>query len=125
MGRKIYCPLPEYREAWVELPPEWLGLHAKQRDEVAENKGELSSTELNFAIAIALLDNWDLPGLGGNPENWDFSQLSLPLIAWINQEVLTSFTACFLVPKGLSSPLSTGSMAGEQENQAGDLEKAL
>lgn len=118
-NRRIYCPLPEYRAAWIELPPEWLGEHAKRRDDVVERVQHLSVTERQFAISIALMENWNIPGLGGNPEAWDFSKLNLKMIAWINQEVLNDFAACFIVPKGLSSPLQIGSAEGIG-NLAGD-----
>lgn len=97
--------MPEFPDAWVELPDQWLGRHAQRRDETIEKMPpELGMTLLSFGVSMALLDDWNIPGLAGNNEKWDFTQISLPLIAWINDTVLSEFNACFEVPKVSSSP---------------------
>lgn len=90
------------------MPPVWLGEHATRRDEAVEQaqaKG-LEQTLTKFAVALALLDDWNIEGLNGNPENWDFSKLDLQVISWVNNDVLEDFTKSLIVPKGLSTPLS-------------------
>lgn len=112
-GRKILCPLPEYGEEtesgewasdyFVVVPDRWLVRHAVRRDEVLDKWGdELGNTDgLKFAISMALADDWNLPGLGGNPENWDFSEFDLEIARWVNSVIFDSFAACWYVKKNL------------------------
>lgn len=123
MAHRVYCPLPKFRDAWVELPNEWLGAHAQRREQAIEAAQKYKSDLLTrFAVALALAENWSVPGLSGPPDKWDFTQLNLQLIAWFNQEVLTSYGACFIVPKGLSEPLPVnGSTPTETTTTDGSL----
>jgi hypothetical protein len=110
--RRVDCPLEgeAYAAAWLGLPDEWLGLHASRRDraaKAAEEKG-LPGTLASFAIALALLEDWSLPHLTGNPDRWELEQVPLALIAWVNQAVLADFSACFIVPKKRSAPSANG-----------------
>lgn len=114
MSRKVGCPLPEFSEAWIELPDEWLGIHAQRRDEaVSKTEGTpigQSVTLVQFAVAMSLLENWGgIPALNGNPEQWDFTLLPLPLIGWINKTVLDDYLTCFEFPKASPPDLPTGS----------------
>lgn len=104
---KVSCPVagfdqrdeggePQY---WIELPGAWLGVHAERRDEVLADTSGMGQTLRSFAVALALLDNWSLPGLTGPPEKWDFTQLDLRVIAWVSQTVLEPFNDCFRIPK--------------------------
>jgi hypothetical protein len=98
MPRRI--EYPHGQGYWIELPDEWLGRHANRRDEVLSKlPAETGQTESNFAVAMALLDDWVLPGLNGNPEKWDFSQLSLNMIAWVSQATIGDFNQCWVVKK--------------------------
>ena len=117
MGRRKDCPLPGLEDAFIVLPDEWFGIHAVRRDQaVAISTGEEGKTLELFAIALALLDDWGgIPGLEGNPENWDFTKLKLEIIAWINETVLLDFNMAFIVPKNSSSPSPSGSMATTPE----------
>lgn len=101
MPRRFGCPLPRFPDAWIDLPDLWLGQHAQRRDDAVEQAQEkgFGTTLLNFAVAIALLDDWNLPGLGGNPEKWDFTQLDLGLINWVINTTIGDFNKCFEVPK--------------------------
>jgi hypothetical protein len=98
---RIDCPFPEWNGVWIELPDKWLGAHANKRDEALEaaQKARLRNTQLDFAVALSLLENWHIPHLGGNPQEWDFAKLNLELIAWIAATVLASYQACFVIPK--------------------------
>jgi len=72
--------------------------------------GEASGTVLsNFAVAMSLIDDWNLPGINGNPDKWDFDKVDLRVIAWVNSMVLASFLRCFIVPKNSPPPLLDGS----------------
>jgi hypothetical protein len=105
MSRRIECPLPQYPDAWIDLPDAWLGEHVQRRDQALEAAQKYGSDYITrFSIAIALLDDWKLPGLEGNPEKWDFLKVELQIIAWVVLEVLNDFGKCFIVPKALSSP---------------------
>jgi hypothetical protein len=54
----------------------------------------------NFAAGMALLEDWNIPGLNGNPKAWDFGKVDLPIIAWVNFFAVTSsFLKCFDIPK--------------------------
>ena len=100
MGRRFECPFSEYPDAWIELPDVWLGRHAQRRDQAVEAARRYNSETMTaFAAAMALLENWRLPGLEGNPEHWDFSALDLRLIAWVSQVVLGDFAKAWEIPK--------------------------
>ena len=91
---------PGDEEYWIELPDVWRGSHAQRRDEVIAQQGErYGATLLDFAISMALLDDWNVPGMSGNPDRWDTADFPLTLIAWVNQTVLLSFLACWTFPK--------------------------
>lgn len=100
MSRRTQCPLPALEQCWIDLPDlPWLGRHAQRRDEAAEKAKDLGQTLQSFAVALALLEDWSLPGLTGNPERWDYGELNLSVIAWVTQEVLSDFYKCFEIPK--------------------------
>ena len=86
---------------WIKTPSEWLGEHAQRRDEANESarKNKLGETLRGFAVALALLDDWHLPGLGGNPEKWDFTKVSLPIIAWVSTEINARYWENYALPK--------------------------
>ena len=107
---KVQCPYPEHKDSFIVMPDRWKGEHAQRRDEALEQAvtKRMGNTLSSFAIAMALLDDWKLPGLNGNPEKWDFSEVELPIIAWVTDEVLGSYRRCFQVPKNSASPLPDG-----------------
>lgn len=119
--RRFDCPYPDL-DAWIELPDIWLGKHAYRRDEVVRecNDKKLPQTHTNFAVAMALLEEWNIPGLNGNPERWDFQELDLRLVGWINHVALTDYGLCFTLPKVLSSPSLDGATATPENAQAGN-----
>jgi hypothetical protein len=124
-NRRIDCPLPEYQGAFIELPERWLGAHAQRRDTAVETAEahQLGMTLTNFAVSMAILEDWSLPGLAGNPARWDFKQIDLRLIAWVNEQTLTDFAACFIVPKNSWPPSPSGAAAAEAAaNVPGDSE---
>jgi len=85
-------------------------VHATRRDRALEQAREkkLGDTLSGFAVAMALLEEWSLPGMMGNPEQWDYEQLDLSLIAWIRTEVLSDFLACLLAPATYSKRFGNG-----------------
>jgi len=119
MSQRLDSPIPQHAEAWIELPDEWLGKHAALRDEAVESANEqgLGGTLGNFAVSLALLDNWSLPGLNGPPEKWDFESLPLSIITWVNGATITPFLAASTFPQ-LSSMLSLNGLKVLAETQS-------
>jgi len=86
---------------YVTLPPRWLGRHAGIKEEAVEagEAEKLNDTLLTFAVSLALADDYKLPGLDGKPENWDFDELALDVVTWVNYVVWRSFNKDFTVKK--------------------------
>ncbi|HUW78766.1 MAG TPA: hypothetical protein VMV52_08475 [Candidatus Nanopelagicaceae bacterium] len=129
MGRAVGCPFPKWAKTEITLPDEWLGIHAQRRDEAAQagiksGLSEKSATLFQFALSLALLDDWKgIPGLDGPPENWTFVDVPLEIIGWINVVCLGEFAACFEVPKKALSPSVSGKKVDQTAmiDQPGDL----
>ena len=119
MSETLYCPLKGYEDSYIKIPgeDEWKGRHAQRKDEAITKalEAKLGTTLTSFAVALALLDDWRIPELNGNPAEWDFDDIDLSLITWISEEVLARYQKKTRVPKALSSPLSDGSTASEEE----------
>ena len=119
MSRRLECPYPDI-EAHIELPDIWLGVHAERRDEtLGKLQADYGLTLQNFGVALSLLDDWQLPGLNGNPDKWDFSLLDLRLIAWVSGQVLEDFSNCWKVPKEQPLPSNNGSMVAAKVEGGG------
>jgi hypothetical protein len=123
MSRRFDCPWDDYPGAYIELPDSWLGEHAARRDTAREaaNEADLPSTFVDFSVCMALLDDWQLPGLTGNPDNWDFNQLDLRIINWVTQVTLVDFSKCWVIPKNSLSPSPNGSTETETIEAPGDM----
>jgi hypothetical protein len=101
--------LEEGTPVWVDLPDRWLGEHQQRRDSaLAESEKYKSPTLTRFAQSIACLDEWELPGMGGNPENWDFAKMDLHLIIWVIGVVEASYNQLYFIEKKLSPPSPNG-----------------
>ena len=127
MARRKECPWPEFKDSWIDLPDKWYGEHAERRDSAAaaaKEKG-LGVTLTDFAISMAVLDDWNLPGLNGNPEKWDFNSLDLELIIWVNNTTLLDYMKCWAIPKNSLPPSPNGLTEEAAETEApGTLEEA-
>ncbi len=112
------CPWPDWADVWIETPAVWLGRHGQRYAEAAAKAREagLRGAPAEFSAYLALLDNWQLPGLNGPPERWDVLELPLAVLAWVNSVVGPLFLANFAVPKGFSPLLS------RREGQEADTE---
>lgn len=127
MTRRKECPWPDSPDAWVDLPDSWFGEHARRRDEAvsaAKEKG-LGATFTDLAVALAILDDWNLPGLNGNPEKWNFDDISLELIAWVNAITLLDFMKCWAIPKNSYAPSPNGLTEPEPTNEAPGLSEGV
>jgi len=95
---KIASPFnPEH---FITMPDEWKGEHAQRHDDAAEKAtaAKLPRTWREFAVAMALLDDWNLPGVNGNPDRWDFAAISLPIMAWGKLPTLDADNANLIIP---------------------------
>lgn len=110
-ARRVKCPLPAYKDAWVELPPEWLGEHLLKRDQAVRASLKLNNSEITMAaISLCIVEDWGgIPGLTGkDPAGWDFTKVPLPLLTWLEQAVFDSFKQAFSIPKASSSSPPAG-----------------
>lgn len=110
MTREVGCPWPQYPDCTIELPDEWLGEHAQRRDQAIEAAAEYKSESITrLSVAIALLENWsNLPGIDGPPEQWDFTQVPLEILSWLDEAVLGDFAKALTVPKVSSDRSGNG-----------------
>ena len=116
--------LEEGVPVWVDLPDRWLGEHQQRRDAaVAESEKYKSATLMRFAQALASLDEWSLPGLGSNVENWDFTKLDLHLIIWVIGVVDVSYNQLYFIEKKLSPPSANGLTDKAATTTDGNLEE--
>jgi len=106
-SRRIDCPHPDYRDVYVVLPAEWLGVHAVRRDQAVRAAARHKSDDLTaLAIALAIVDDWGgIAGLDGDePEKWQLDRVPIPVIAWLTDSVMTDFASAYVVPKEQSPP---------------------
>ena len=98
---RIDCPFPDHDGAFIELPDHWKGVHAQRYDEAIEaaRVAKLPVTWREFSAAMALLDDWKLPGMNGNPDKWDFAELDLRVMVWVKNVTLPAYYGNFVVPK--------------------------
>jgi len=101
-------------EQWIKYPDQWLGKHIQTRDQAIEASAHLKSANLTrVSIAMALLEDWRLDGLNGNPGAWNFAETDGRLLMWVALTVMSDLEKCFLVPKASSSPLPEATKTGE------------
>ena len=119
---KVPCPIPGYDETgedgpryYVTVPDEWLGEHtevyAYALNSVTKSGLIKKAQYSNFAISLALADDYRLPLLEGKPENWPdniFPQFPLKVMAWVNWLVVEDYVDCFAVKKNWLRPLPNG-----------------
>lgn len=119
--KKITCPHPDYPNAFIVLPKEWLGEHAIRKDRATQLAEEYKSTDIiNFAVCMSILDDWgNIPGMDSKElDKWDFGVAPLPIISWVVETVLTDFSLAYIVPKELSQP-STNLLRESKKDTAG------
>ena len=95
--------------AWVLLPPEWLGKHMVRRDQVVEGLDEKVTRSLQrVAISLAIVDDFEIPGIGKRQEEWDFDEISVNVLQWLINSVYMDFGMAFIVPKKKSPKSRSG-----------------
>lgn len=109
---------------FLVLPEQYFGLHIMARDKAAESVRDFGSpTITNLARAMAVLEDWHIPGLPARPEEWDFSKLRAEVIGWIISTVEAHFKAQFVIPKkdlSNSPNQSVSQSKGLQQDTSGD-----
>lgn len=101
---------PEKEGVYIELPDRWQGKHLLRYQEAGS---KLEETKLpvmlaNFTRHMALLENWALDGVNGNPAYWEMEKVDLRQVLWVNALVGKDFNDCFIVPKDWLSPSQSG-----------------
>lgn len=111
----IQSPFADQPDMWLLLPAKWRGEHAQRYESARDKAQELGWVLSTFAGAMAILEDWNISGLNGNPENWDFTQVDLATIGWINFHAVTNakygYLSCFEVSKNFSAPSLSGRAA--------------
>lgn len=111
--RELTYPLNQAYK--IYLPDEWLGDHLLTYQNARERiqtiaKGSLPEEKVpteglpqaltDLALALCLLDDFDLPGLpAGNPGVWRVDQCPLRVAIWVKTVVLDDFATSFTLPK--------------------------
>ena len=131
MSLRIPCPVAGFNatdeagepDYWIDMPAwdEWDSTHIDRRDEAAkllDEDGKHGSTVRSFIVGLALLDDWSLPGLNGNPDKWDFyaKPARAGIVNWINRDVLIPFAANFDVKKNYSAMSLNGQAVKTETN---------
>jgi len=115
---KIPCPILGYDEKgdsgdpkyYVTIPDEWFMVHRRaHQDSMDAVKDALHPAYHEFSHSLAIADDYQLPGLTGKRENWDFANFSLDVMAWVNFTVFGSYLDCFTVKKNWLRPSLNGS----------------
>ena len=133
---KIPCPIPGYDEMgedgpryYVTVPDEWLGEHARAYWDSSESLRQAGIKHApfieRFIHSLALADDYQLPGLTGKPENWDFEKMPLEVMAWAVFHLYTSYNGCFTVKKNWLMPSLNGSKPTGKDQAPGILESIL
>lgn len=120
---RIACPIPGYNDKledgspvyFIQLPAEWIGQHAIRYETAVRKLRESGSiagqsgTMLTFAGALAVLDDFHLPGVKATREGIEFEEIKLGVVGWINHVVIPAYSDNFDVKKNFWSPSSNGS----------------
>ena len=95
---------------FVTLPDEWLGVHQIRHDKVIESLVDKNYPPKihDFIVSMALLDDWQLPGMPANPSEWDVEKVPNNVMVWVFEVVYPSYKASFIVPKKKSPPSLNG-----------------
>ncbi len=114
-GRLIPCRFPDFDEMegdkpkyYITLPALWTGKHADiEAAAIKATKAEqLEGKHATFAVSIALLDDYCLPGM--TAKKWDFNELPLTIISWVNTAVYGDYMKAQVVEKKFLQPLEIG-----------------
>lgn len=128
---KIPCPVPGYDQTgddgqplyYVTVPDEWKGEHARafwnSTESLAANSKRFPPFVERFLHSLALADDYNLPGLTGKPENWDYDKLPLKIMYWAVHFIYNSYMDCFTVKKNWLMPSSNGSSQETTTSPAG------
>lgn len=98
--------------SYITLPDEWKGKHQLRREtavtKLMEREVRYPATIHNFIVGVSMLDDWSLPGMPANPDEWNVGEVPNNVMIWVWATVDASYNASFIVPKKNLNPLSTG-----------------
>ena len=99
MSRVLTCDYEGYEKVKAYVPDEWLGKHAIIRDQVMESAVKQYPNNpmfMNICVTLALVEKIEgVPGLEGDPAEWDLGEVPLAVLNWLEDEVLGDFLAVF------------------------------
>lgn len=108
MSRVLKCDRKGYEKVKVFLPDEWLGKHAVIRDQTMQAANKVypqNAMFLNICVVLALIEKIEgITGLDGPPSEWNLEDVPLPILSWLEDEVLGDFLAAFESKKMSSLP---------------------
>ncbi|MCP5016872.1 MAG: hypothetical protein GY938_16630 [Ketobacter sp.] len=112
-GRVIVYPPSGFKENgdpvhYIVLPPKWKGEHKEILEIAIDAAAKTNSTYRQFAISVTLLENWDMPFMTGNPQNWNYAQFDLNVLEFVEQIVTADYSATKDVKKNYSNPFLSG-----------------
>jgi hypothetical protein len=99
---------PDFNDVTITIPDEWLGRHAMRHEQAQDSGKEMPAILRDFAVVMALLDDWNIPHMPANPDEWDIEKVPIRVMVWAREVVFKSFYKAFEVPKNSSAPLPDG-----------------
>lgn len=87
--------------AEITIPAVWLGRHQKRYDEAyqaATDKG-LSPLYTDFAVSMALLQDWDIEHMPANVDDWQIDEVPIQIMKQVSRAVIDDYLGAFVLPK--------------------------
>lgn len=117
------CPIPEYKgkDYFVDVPERWLGSDylVYEAATAKARAAKLPPLFHNFAVSLAIAHDWNLPGLEGKPEKWEYDSNDLEIMSWVIELCVSDLRDTLKVKKNYSSASGNHLMA-MMKNIAGE-----
>ncbi len=109
----------------ITLPDKWTGKDKERYDTAVADceKSNVNPSYQDFFVAVALLTNWNMPHMIGNPTQWDYDDIDLGVMGFITHMVLVDYHACFDIKKNFSNPFFLGWKKTAKKRQAPNTSK--
>ena len=105
---RLKCPHPDYKDAWVEVPGEWLLLHqGKYKEAYDAVEKEHGPIIAELAGALALVEDFHLPPL--NDELTNLAEVPTTVLAWLREAVVQDYMRSWNFDPKAFAPSSTTS----------------
>lgn len=91
----------ESGDHFVAIPAVWRGKHLEKKDAAiaAAVSAGYTGDLLDFIVSLALLEDWSMPGLTGNRDQWDIREMTAEAIYFVISAVMPSLQAARRVKK--------------------------